>query len=66
MTIINNCDHILYLGNQDLETAEFVERRTEGLGFDESPLCLPLDKVILITKGKKAKTVDKLMPYSTV
>lgn len=66
MTIINNCDHILYLGNQDLETAEFVERRAEGLGINESPLCLPLDKVILITKGKKAKTVDKLMPYSTV
>ena len=52
-TIINNCDHILYLGSQDLQTADAV-------------LCTPRDKAILITNGEKAVTVDKIPPYSTL
>ncbi|MCH5193289.1 MAG: type IV secretory system conjugative DNA transfer family protein [Oscillospiraceae bacterium] len=64
LTIINNCDHILYLGCQDIETAEFIG--TRAFKTVDNVLCLDRDKAILITKGEKAKIVDKIMPYSTM
>ena len=63
-TIINNCDHILYLGTQDIKTAEFVSYR--AFKTPESVLCMPIDKAILITKGEKAAFVNKIVPYSTM
>lgn len=63
-TIINNCDHILYLGTQDIKTAEFVSYR--AFKTPESVLCMPLNQAILITKGEKAAFVNKIMPYSTM
>ncbi len=64
ITIINNCDHLLYLGCQDMETAEFIGCR--AFKTADSVLCLPRDKAILIRNGEKAVTVDKIKPYSTV
>lgn len=63
-TIINNCDHILYLGSQDLQTAEFIGSRIFKTA--DAVLCTPRDKAILITNGEKAVTVDKIPPYSTL
>ena len=63
-TIINNCDHILYLGTQDIKTAEFVSYR--AFKTPESVLCMPLNQAILITKGEKAAFVNKIVPYSTI
>ena len=63
-TIINNCDHILYLGSQDLQTAEFIGSRI--FKTSDAVLCTPRDKAILITTGEKAVTVDKIKPYSTL
>lgn len=63
-TIINNCDHILYLGSQDLQTAEFIGNRI--FKTSDTVLCMPRDKAILITTGEKAVTVDKIPPYSTL
>lgn len=63
-TIINNCDHILYLGTQDIKTAEFVSYR--AFKTPESVLCMPLNQAILITKGEKAAFVNKIAPYSTI
>ena len=63
-TIINNCDHIIYLGSQDLQTAEFIGNRifkTPG-----TVLCTPRDKAIIITTGEKAVIADKIKPYSTL
>lgn len=64
MTIINNCDHIIYMGTQDLKTAEFIA--SHAFKTPENVMCLPLDKVILITKGQKAVVADKVRPYSTL
>lgn len=63
-TIINNCDHILYLGSQDLQTANFIGNRIFKTADDV--LCIPRNKAILITTGEKAVTVDKIKPYSTL
>lgn len=64
MTIVNNCDHLLYLGSQDTETAQFVGCR--AFRTPESVLCTPRNKAILITNGEKAVVVDKIKPYSTM
>ncbi len=60
-TIINNCDHILYLGgDHDLETAEFI-----GHHINMTPhtiLSLPLDKAVLLTRGEKYQIVNKIKP----
>lgn len=64
MTIINNCDHLLYLGCQDLETANFIGSRAHKT--PESILSISRDKAILITNGEKAVIVDKIKPYSTM
>ena len=63
-TIVNNCDHILYLGSQDLQTAEFIGNRIFKTA--DEVLCTPRSKAILITTGEKALTVDKIKPYSTL
>lgn len=63
-TIINNCDHIIYLGTQDIKTAEFISYR--AFKTPENVLCMPLSQAILITKGEKAAVVNKIRPYSTM
>ncbi len=63
-TIINNCDHLLYLGSQDISTASYVGYRLGKL--PETVLALPRDKAVLITGGEKAKVVKKITPYSTI
>lgn len=64
LTIINNCDHLLYLGCQDMETAEFIGCR--AFKPADSVLCLPRNRAILIRNGEKAVTVGKIKPYSTI
>lgn len=63
-TIINNCDHVLYLGSQDQETAQFVG--TRAYKTPDSVLCMPRTKAILLTNGERAKEVNKIRPYSTM
>lgn len=63
-TIINNCDHLLYLGSQDIETADFIG--CKAYKTPETILCMPHDKAILMTNGEKAVMVNKIKPYSTV
>ena len=62
-TILNNCDHILYLGSQDMETAEYIAAR--AVRTPEAILSMPRSKAYLITAGEKARLVDKIVPYST-
>lgn len=61
-TIVNNCDHILYLGGSDRETCEYVANRM-GL-TPERVLYLPLDKAIVLARGSKGVLADKIQPYS--
>lgn len=63
-TILNNCDHILYLGSQDADTAAYIAAR--AVRTPEAILCMPRDKAYLLTSGEKARLVDKIVPYSTV
>lgn len=63
-TIINNCDHIIFLGSQDLQTSEFIAARANRT--PESVLSMPRNKAYLISAGEKARLVDKIRPYSTV
>lgn len=63
-TIINNCDHLLYLGSQDTETAEYIGYR--AMRTPEDILCMPRNKAYLLVSGERAKLVDKIKPYSTV
>lgn len=63
-TIVNNCDHLLYLGCQDQKTAEFIGCR--ACKTPETILCKPTDKAYLLTNGEKARLVDKIKPYSTL
>lgn len=63
-TIINNCDHILYFGSQDLDTANYIAARASKT--PEAILSMPRTKAYLITSGEKARLVDKVVPYSTV
>lgn len=62
-TILNNCDHILYLGSQDMDTAAYIAAR--AVRTPEAVLSMPRDKAYLITTGEKARLVDKIIPYST-
>jgi len=59
-TIMNNCDHILYLGGQDIETANFISHRTNKT--PETILNQSVEKAYLITRGQKAKEVIKNGP----
>lgn len=63
-TILNNCDHILYLGSQDIDTANYIAARAGKT--PETILSKPRDKAFLITSGEKARLVDKIVPYSTI
>ena len=62
LTIINNCDHIIYLGGTDLHTAEYVASRM--CKSMESVLCLPRGDILLLTRGEKGEQVHKVKPYS--
>lgn len=61
-TIIANCDHMLYLGCQDMETAEFIAKRMNRQA--NTVLTMPRDKAILMINGEAAREVDRIKPYS--
>lgn len=60
-TIITNCDHILYLGGADYDTANFLAERM--CVTPESILALPCDEVLLLERGKQGERLKKLIPY---
>lgn len=64
MTIVNNCDHLLYLGSQDIGTAEYMAYRL--CKTPETVLRLSRNEAVLVTSGEKAVVVDKIEPYSTI
>ncbi len=56
-TIINNCDNCLYLGGQDVETAEFISIKA-NIPINKI-LDMPLQNAYLFTRGSGAKQVTK-------
>lgn len=60
-TIMNNCDHWLYLGGQDYNTANIVARRMNRPVTDV--LDMPLDEAILFKRGSKGQMVERYNIY---
>ena len=57
MTIINNCDNLLYLGGQDVETARYIAvKANKGIN---TILQMPLDAVWLFVRGTEPQQVSK-------
>lgn len=57
MTVINNCDHLLYLGGQDVETARYIA--TKANKAITSILQMPLDSACLFERGTAPRQVQK-------
>lgn len=57
MTIVNNCDHLLYLGGQDVETARYIAAKANK--SMTGVLQLPLDSAWLFARGEAPQRVQK-------
>lgn len=57
MTIIDNCDHLLYLGGQSLETAQFIATKANKPA--SAILRMPLGKAWLFERGASPQEVRK-------
>ena len=63
-TILNNCDHIIYLGGHDYDTAYYVA--THAFTSPEAVLTMRRDKEYVLETGKRGIMFDKIVPYSTI
>lgn len=57
ITIINNCDHMLYLGGQDFDTAQIIGSRMDKPVREI--LEMPLESAYLFERGKPARKVER-------
>ena len=64
LTIVNNCDHILYLGGHDLETADFMAAHTNKTR--STIMSMPHTHAYLLTEGEPCRLVERVKPYSTI
>ncbi len=62
LTIMNNCDHIVYLAGNDINTAEFIGMRARKT--PEAILAMNRAKEYVIEGGMMAVLYDKVPPYS--
>ncbi|MBR1851732.1 MAG: type IV secretory system conjugative DNA transfer family protein [Lachnospiraceae bacterium] len=59
-TILTNCDHILYLGGQDLGTTEFISRRINKPA--QSVMYKPAEKIWILANGSRPVLADRILP----
>lgn len=59
-TILNGCDHVIYLGGNDMDTASYIADRVSRTV--DKVLNMPNDKICLLERGKKGEIIDKVMP----
>ena len=57
MTIVDNCDHLLYLGGQSVETARFIGAKANKPV--STILNMPLDRAWLFERGSTPREVKK-------
>lgn len=57
MTIINNCDSLLYLGGLDVQTASYIAVKADKAA--STILNMPLDQAQLFVRGSSPKVVGK-------
>ncbi len=62
LTILNNCDHIVYLGSNDIPSAQYIGTRAGKV--PEQILAMDRSKEYFIEGGKMAVLRDKVPPYS--
>ncbi len=62
LTIVNNCDHIIYLGSNDLSSAQFIG--TRALKTPEVILSMDREKEYILEAGKPVSLVRKIPSYS--
>ena len=60
-SITDNCDVILYMGAQNMKTAEIIGIRTNQ--SQGAVLSMPRDKEIVLITGQKPRLIDKIKPY---
>lgn len=60
-TIINGCDHLLYLGGQDVKTADYISIKANQP--IENILNMGLDDAYLFTRGSAPQQVEKINYY---
>ncbi len=56
-TIVNNCDHWMYLGGHDLETISQISLKADKMA--KSIANMPLDKMLVFERGKPARFASK-------
>ena len=56
-TILNNCDNCLYLGGQDVDTAQYISHKANKSA--SSILNMPLESAWLFQRGAEPKQVEK-------
>lgn len=59
-TILNNCDNCLYLGGQDVETAQYISQKANKSA--SSILNMPLADAWLFRRGTEPRKVEKYVP----
>lgn len=60
-TIINGCDHMLYLGSQDVDTANFVAIKANKT--TDNILNMKLNDAYLFSRGELPRMIEKVPPY---
>lgn len=60
MTIVNNCDHLLYLGGQDVETARYISAKANK--SVHTILQTPLEDAWLFARGRAPEAVRRYVP----
>lgn len=60
-TIINGCDHLLYLGGQDVQTADYISIKANQP--IEKILNMGLSDAYLFTRGEVPRKVEKINPF---
>ena len=60
-TIITNCDHLLYLGGQDINTASYIGHRSNKT--EDNVMLMPAGKAYFIERGKRCILIDRVPPY---
>ena len=63
-TILNGCDHLLYLGGQDVDTAIYIGAKANRTV--DHILQMGLQEAYLFTRGETPKKIEKYPPYETV
>ncbi len=61
VTIMNNCDHIIYLGGNDLSSAEYIGTRAKRT--PETILEMDRTKEYILEAGHTVQLVNKIPPY---